>query len=327
MSTVEAGNPLSRASTHQSIESSYHRHRAWLLSFLNRRFGSLVGEDAAQEAFARTLASGAELRNPRAFLAKVAIRAALEEIRRRPEVGFAYEAVVAVQPDAEQAVLLEQLVHALPEPIRDVFLLSRFGGLSNGFRARAQEVAQERLGDLSRADAERRVWRETQADRFTALDRRLLQAADAERCVDDGVGVNDAWSALTRGRLRRLEALGLALRAGHRFQLDAELEPRLRSLQLRQDIIRTLHQRRLESGREPAVLGDQPVLGRVVARGHHDELGGAAWVVVRDPRGQEHYARLKFGQSTPALGRSIELIPTAQGAQINGPSRSAGLGR
>ena len=40
-----------------------------------------------QEAFARTLASGAEVRNPRAFLAKVAIRAAMEEVRRRPQPG------------------------------------------------------------------------------------------------------------------------------------------------------------------------------------------------------------------------------------------------
>lgn len=196
-----------------------------------------------------------------------------------------------------------------------------------GFRARAQEVAQERLGDLTRAEAERRVWRETQADRFTGLDRRLLRAADADRCVDDGVGVNDAWSALTRGRLRRLEALGLAERVGRRYRLDAELEPRLRSLQLRQDIIRTLQQRRLESGWEPVVLADQAVRGRVVARGHHDELGGAAWVIVRDPRGQEHHARLKLGQPTPALGRSVELTPTPQGAQINSGSRSIDLGR
>ena len=57
-----------------------------------------------------------------------------------------------------------------------------------GFRARAQEVAQERLGDLSRVEAERRVWKETQADRFTGLDRRLLAAADADGMVDDGVG-------------------------------------------------------------------------------------------------------------------------------------------
>lgn len=196
-----------------------------------------------------------------------------------------------------------------------------------GFRARAQEVAQERLGDLSRAEAERRVWRETQADRFTSFDRRLLEAADPDRCVNDGVGVNDAWSALTRGRLRRLETLGLAHRVGRRFQLDPELEPRLRSLQLRQDIIRTLHQRRLDTGQEPKVLADQLVRGRVVARGHHDELGGAPWVIARDSRGQEHYARLKFGQTAPALGRGIELVPTAQGAQIKGSSRSTDLGR
>lgn len=107
---------------------------------------------------------------------------------------------------------------------------------------------------------------------------------------------------------------------------SAELQPKLRSLQLRQDIIRTLHQRRLDTGREPKVLDDRPVRGRVVARGHHDELGGAAWVIVRDPQGQEHYARLKFGQSAPALGRGIELVPTPQGAQIKGPPRSTDLG-
>lgn len=196
-----------------------------------------------------------------------------------------------------------------------------------GLRARAQEVAQERLGDLSRAEAERRVWRDTQADRFTALDRRLLQAADADLCVDDGVGINDAWSALTRGRLRRLEVLGLAQRIGARYRLDAELEPKLRSLQLRQDIIRTLHQHRLQTGREPKVLGDQAVRGRVVARGHHDELGGAGWVLVRDAAGQEHYARMKFGQSLPTLGRTVTLAPSPQGAQMQGAVRSADLSR
>lgn len=83
-----------------------------------------------------------------------------------------------------------------------------------GFRARAQEVAHELLGDLSRAEAERRIWRETQADRFTGFDRRLLAAADEERLVEDGVGVGDAWAALTRGRLRHLETIGLATREG-----------------------------------------------------------------------------------------------------------------
>lgn len=68
-----------------------------------------------------------------------------------------------------------------------------------GFRARAQEVAQERLGDLSRVEAERRIWKETEADRFTGFDRRLIAEADMRGMVDDGIGATDAWAALTRG--------------------------------------------------------------------------------------------------------------------------------
>jgi len=199
--------------------------------------------------------------------------------------------------------------------------------ISVGFRMRAQEVAQERLGDLSRADAERRIWQETQADRFTGFDRRLLQAADASLEVQDGVGGTDAWSALLRGRLRHLEILGLATRRGQRFRLHDDLERELRALQLRCDVIRTLHQRRLDMGRQPAELGDAPVKGRVVKAGHFDELGSSSWVIVRDEQGREHFARLRLGQSAPKLGRTIELLPTARGAQIKDLGRSTDLGR
>jgi type IV secretory pathway VirD2 relaxase len=196
-----------------------------------------------------------------------------------------------------------------------------------GFRARAQEVAHELLGDLSRADAERRIWRETEADRFTGFDRRLLAAADEDRLVNDGVGGGDAWAALTRGRLRHLEAIGLATREGARYRLDADLEMRLRGLQLRNDVIRTLHQRRLQSGESVQELGAVPVRGRVVARGAHDELGATPWVIVRDSEGAEHYARLALAQTAPALGRSVDLIPGARGAQVLEARRGRGAGR
>lgn len=199
--------------------------------------------------------------------------------------------------------------------------------IAYGFRARAQEVAHELLGDLSRAEAERRIWRETQADRFTGFDRRLLQAADGERLVDDGVGVNDAWAALTRGRLRHLEVIGLAAREGRRYRLDAELETRLRALQLRHDIIRTLHQRRLEGGRDVRELGVEPVRGKVVQRGHHDELAGVPWILVRDREGVEHYARLGFGQTSPAMGRTVDLVPGVRGARVLEAGRGHNLGR
>lgn len=191
-----------------------------------------------------------------------------------------------------------------------------------GFRARAQEVAQERLGDLSRADAERRIWRETEANRFTGFDRRLLSAADQDGLVEDGVGGSDAWAALTRGRLRHLERLGLAAPAGRRYRLAADLELKLRTLQIRQDVIRTLNQRRLEGARKVQQLGEQKVRGRVVRAGSHDELGGAQYVIVRDREGIEHYARLAFGRSAPKLGSQVDLVPGPRGAQLVGLGRS-----
>lgn len=198
-----------------------------------------------------------------------------------------------------------------------------------GFRARAQEVAQERLGDLNRQDAERRVWRETEADRFTAFDRRLLAAADANGCVDDGIGGTDAWTALTRGRLRHLETLGLAVRSGRRFRLDPDLEARLRRLQLSKDVIRTLNQRRLEGARSAEQLGKTPVQGKVVKTGFHDELGGSGFVVVRAADGSEHYGRLGVGKTAPAVGKTVTLSLDARGvAQVlSGKLLGQDLGR
>jgi hypothetical protein len=87
-------------------------------------------------------------------------------------------------------------------------------------------------------------------------------------------------------------------------------------MQLRQDIIRTLHQRRLESGREVRELASKRVRGKVVGRGAHDELGGVPWVIVRDREGVEHYARLGSGQSSPQLGRTVDMVLTGRGARV-----------
>ena len=196
-----------------------------------------------------------------------------------------------------------------------------------GFRARAQEVAQERLGDLSRVEAERRIWKETQADRFTGFDRRLLAAVDADGLVADGVGTHDAGAALTRGRLRHLEGLGLAVRSGRRYRLDGEMETRLRTLQVKRDIIRTLNQRRLEGGRDVRSLGAGGVKGTLVKSGFHDEAGAAPWVMVRDHAGVEHYARLKTGSALSAIGRSVTLTPISNGLAQMAAGRGADLSR
>ena len=148
MSSVNTRYAIEARVPQSGFDQLYLKHRAWLLAFLNRRFGDLVGEDLAQEAFVRSLASRSQIRNPRAFLAKVAIRAAMEEVRRRADVGMVVDPIaVAVDADAETAVLLEQTILALPPPLRDVFVLSRFGCLSN------VEIAQRCNLSVKRVEA------------------------------------------------------------------------------------------------------------------------------------------------------------------------------
>lgn len=198
-----------------------------------------------------------------------------------------------------------------------------------GFRARAQEAAQERLGDLSRLDAERRVWRETQRDGFTGFDRRLLASMDGEGMVADAVGGKSAWAALTRGRLAHLEALGLAERQGRRFRLDEDLEGKLRRLQISKDVIRTLNQRRLETGKTAEIFREGRVSGQVMKAGFHDELGVSPFVVVKDAQGVEHYARMAAGTALPSVGAQATLGIDARGVAqaIPGMGRGgSGLG-
>lgn len=197
-----------------------------------------------------------------------------------------------------------------------------------GFRARAQEVAHERLGDLSRLDAERRVWRETQKDGFTGFDRRLLASMDGEGMVADAVGGRNAWAALTRGRLAHLESLGLAERQGRRFRLADDLEGRLRRLQVSKDVIRTLNERRLETGRTAEILREGKLAGQVMKAGFHDELGASPFVVLKDAKGAEHYARLAVGTALPTVGAQATLGVDARGAMrvVPGMARGVGLG-
>ena len=67
------------------------------------------------------------------------------------------------------------------------------------------------------------------------------------------------------------------------------LEPALRDLGNRGDIIKTMHRAMAGTGREPDVAGfalhgddpHDPVLGRLVARGLDDELKGSAYAIVK----------------------------------------------
>jgi RNA polymerase sigma factor (sigma-70 family) len=117
-----------------SIETIYRSHGGWLVDFLRRRFGRQEAEELAQETYVRALSAGAEIRHPRAFLARVALSAARDRARRRlarPVLVSASEGREAAFPaPQEQSLALKQAILALPPKLQTVFLLSRFGGLT-----------------------------------------------------------------------------------------------------------------------------------------------------------------------------------------------------
>lgn len=74
------------------------------------------------------------VQNPKAFLLTVARNAAFDEVRKNRRLSAADDIEVAsssVPEDQLEAVFLRQVILSLPQPLRDVFVLSRFGGLTN----------------------------------------------------------------------------------------------------------------------------------------------------------------------------------------------------
>ncbi len=124
------------ASTGETLAHWHARYDRWLAAQIRRRFSSQSGEDITQETWLRMAAlDGIEaIRHPKAFLLRVASNLALGQVRR----GAVAERFAAVTPtvsheDADQleTVFFRQMVLDLPQPLRDVFLLSRVGGLTN----------------------------------------------------------------------------------------------------------------------------------------------------------------------------------------------------
>jgi type IV secretory pathway VirD2 relaxase len=176
--------------------------------------------------------------------------------------------------------------------------------ISQGFRDRASELVTLELGPRSEQEIRSAQEREVEAERWTSIDRALRDLSDEEGGIADlRPGNNDEDPELRRlmlGRAAKLERLGLADRIGvARWTLKPGLEPALRDLGIRGDVIKTMHRAMISAGREPdvtsfALHGDDPadpVLGRLIERGLEDELKGSAYAVVEGVDGRTHHLR------------------------------------
>ncbi len=127
------------------------------------------------------------------------------------------------------------------------------------------------------------------------------------------------------GRLQKLRRLGLAQEVGPgQWKLARDLEPVLRRLGERGDIIKTLHHELTRQGLtraasdyviyQSAENDTQRLVGRVVARGLSDELNDRRYVIVDGVDGRTHY--VDIGQVGEA-----ELMPVGSVVAIE-PKRA-----
>jgi type IV secretory pathway VirD2 relaxase len=174
--------------------------------------------------------------------------------------------------------------------------------ISNGLRGRAAERVTLELGPRSELEIRAGLEKEVDAERWTSLDKSLRGMSDEGGGVIDlrpvGAGEDPELRRLMIGRAARLERLGLAEQVGPaHWTLKPGIEPALRDLGIRGDIIKTMHRALSASDREPdvasfALHGDQaaePVLGRLVERGLHDELKCTAYAIIEGIDGRTHH--------------------------------------
>jgi type IV secretory pathway VirD2 relaxase len=204
--------------------------------------------------------------------------------------------------------------------------------ISRGFRDRAAERVTIELGPRSERDIQSALEREFEAERWTSLDRALRVAADEGAGVADlrpnASGEDLNLRRLMVGRAAKLERLGLAEQiAPGCWTLKPGVEDSLRDLSMRGDVIKTMHRAMSGRGREPDVSGfalhgeepTDPVLGRLVERGLHDELKGSAYAIVEGIDGRTHHIRFTdiemTGDAAPGAIVEARSYDDAKGAK------------
>jgi len=195
------------------------------------------------------------------------------------------------------------------------------GYISEGLRFRAEERVTLELGPRTELDIRTALSREVDAERWTSLDRQLERLGqDTAGLVDlrPGGDADPEMRRLLLGRAAKLEQLGLAAREGPAvWALEPGAETTLRDLSVRNDIIKTMHNAMSRDGGRFDVsalalhqdVPSEPVIGRLVERGLHDELTGSAYAIVDGVDGRTHHLRFNDMEMTgdAKAGSIVEL--------------------
>ncbi len=217
--------------------------------------------------------------------------------------------------------------------------------LSRGMRERAAEIVALDLGPRTDHEIQSRLRAEVEQERLTSLDRSLLREAGTDGMVRSGRDQDSFRQTLRAGRLQKLKRLGLAddISPGQ-WRLAQDLEPILRRMGERGDIIKALHQElvraRIDRNSMDLVVYDAgtisaPLIGRVEKRGLADELSDRHYLIVDAVDGRAHYIGIGNADATEptpegsivavmpkqatvkAVDRTIAAIAEAQGGRYS----------
>ena len=196
--------------------------------------------------------------------------------------------------------------------------------IAHGMRLRACELATKWLGPRTEREIREGLLREVDQERWTTLDRGLQQQARAGVVELTAGDAARQPRTLLIGRMQRLTAMGLAEPDGiNRWRLRPDIEPTLRAMGERGDIVRTMQRALGSQQREMTVFtpGEtaQTVIGRVVGKGLADELQERGYLVLDGIDGRAHYVALPAGaelEQFPA-GAVVEARGAVEGRAVD----------
>ena len=176
--------------------------------------------------------------------------------------------------------------------------------ITDGVRLRAQERATLELGPETDLELRQKLQAEIGAERFTRIDRAMIEETAGNPLdlrPEAGQVRADFDRTLRIGRLQTLERYGLA-REGEPgvWMLSERLEPAMRELGERGDIIKAMHRALERRGEERAagslVIGSgtegEPVVGRLIGKRLIDELGDRIGLVIDGIDGRVHHVEI-----------------------------------
>ena len=195
--------------------------------------------------------------------------------------------------------------------------------ISFGMRERASELVSLELGPQTELEMRRKLASEVSQDRFTRLDRQLVDLSD-EGALDLGAQEDrQTWRRrLQLARLKKLTNQNLAKKTGRmQWRLSPQLQPTLRRMGERGDIIKTLSRAHAERSLNRRVEADavydptdrhaKPVIGRVLSTGVTGEMHDRAYARIDSVDGRSRYVDLGAlaGRELPTRDQIVHIAP------------------